>query len=605
MSGSGGRVPYTRENEAAADSPRAARERHAGRNAVLCALLMTACLLAAHPFAEMGFDDDWSYARTAQVFSQTGHFAYNGWATAMLGWQVWWGALFIKLFGFSFAAVRLSTLPLAMLSAILFHQILTGCGIAARNAVLGTLTLVLSPLFLIMAASYMSDIPGLLCLLLCLYCCLRAVRSGSANITVAWLALASLASLAGGTARQIVWLGALVMVPATAWVLRRRKGVVPGAIALWAASAAAIYLGMHWYEQQPYSVPEHLRFSAIHGRMLLHLITEPIRIALCLLLVSLPVLSAWLPRLRTWPRRRQLALAAGLLAVTVFWIVSPRHDGASNWLMPWMLDIIGSITSLKQGYMLGVKPVTLGLLPRVAISLMVIAAGAVLLGDIVKRSRASPAALAIPEIESTVAPGPMEWTIILWITLPFSLCYVALLLFQGLLFLTLDRYLLELLAIGILLLLRFYQDDIAARMPAICWCVLTIFTLYSVAGLHDIFALQRARILASDMLLAAGVPRSAVSGGLEYDGWTQIMAGGYIHDPWIETPPGAAQPRTNRSDLPQECTYWFYPLTPAIEPKYDVTFSPLPCLDASAFPPVGYRAWLPPFHREIYILQRK
>src|SRR5204863_9331636 len=69
------------------------------RDGLLCALLMAACLLLAHPFVEMGIVDDWSYIKTTQVFVQTGHFAYNGWATVSLGWQVLWGALFSKLFG--------------------------------------------------------------------------------------------------------------------------------------------------------------------------------------------------------------------------------------------------------------------------------------------------------------------------------------------------------------------------------------------------------------------------------------------------------------------------------------------------------------------------
>jgi hypothetical protein len=38
----------------------------------------------------MGFADDFSYIKTALVYAQTGHFVYNGWATAMFGWQIPW-----------------------------------------------------------------------------------------------------------------------------------------------------------------------------------------------------------------------------------------------------------------------------------------------------------------------------------------------------------------------------------------------------------------------------------------------------------------------------------------------------------------------------------
>src|ERR1700756_4690376 len=195
------------------------------RNGILCSFLVLICILATYPVAEMGFVDDWSYVKTAFVFARTGHIVYNGWATAMLGWAIPWGALFIKLFGFSFTAVRLSTLPLAMASVYLLHASLIRFGITARNAVLGALTLGLSPLFLPLAASYMTDVAGLFCILLCLYLCQRALAAHSARTTILWLTCAALTNIAGGTVRQIAWLGTLVMVPSTAWLVRKRTGV--------------------------------------------------------------------------------------------------------------------------------------------------------------------------------------------------------------------------------------------------------------------------------------------------------------------------------------------------------------------------------------------
>src|SRR6185312_5966031 len=208
------------------------------RNAALCAILVAVCLWIAWPVSKMGFLDDWSYARTAQIYAQTGHFVYNGWATAMLGWQIVWGALFIKLFGFSFTILRVSMLPVAMATVFLFHQILLRFGVSSRNAVIGTLTLGLSPLFLPLADSFMTDIPGLLVILICIYCCQRAIGSTSTRNAILWLVLAAASNVAGGTVRQIAWLGALVVVPTTGWMLRRRRGVLPVSLTLWAASAA-------------------------------------------------------------------------------------------------------------------------------------------------------------------------------------------------------------------------------------------------------------------------------------------------------------------------------------------------------------------------------
>jgi hypothetical protein len=93
------------------------------RDALVCALVVAVCVLIIYPVADMPYGDDFSYTKTALDFERTGHILYNGWATAMLGWMVPWGAFFIRLFGFSFTAVRLSMLPLAMATVYLLHQI--------------------------------------------------------------------------------------------------------------------------------------------------------------------------------------------------------------------------------------------------------------------------------------------------------------------------------------------------------------------------------------------------------------------------------------------------------------------------------------------------
>src|SRR5260370_12185196 len=195
-------------------------------NGLICACIVAAGVLLTYPVAEMGFQDDWSYIRPALEFARTGHFVYNGWATAMLGWIIPWSALFIKVFGFSFTIVRLSMLPVTMACIYLFHASLVRFGISGRNAVLGALTLGLSPTFLPMAASYMTDVPGLFVIVLCLYLCQRAVAAHSDRAAILWLCCAAASNVAGGTVRQISWLGALVMGPYTAWVLGKGRGVL-------------------------------------------------------------------------------------------------------------------------------------------------------------------------------------------------------------------------------------------------------------------------------------------------------------------------------------------------------------------------------------------
>ena len=98
----------------------------------------------------------------------------------------------------------------------LFRQLLRPGDVAVDvGANIGALTVGLSPIFLPMAASYMTDVAGLFVIVLCLYLCQRAAAARSDRAAVLWLCCAAISNVVGGTVRQICWLGALVMVPST------------------------------------------------------------------------------------------------------------------------------------------------------------------------------------------------------------------------------------------------------------------------------------------------------------------------------------------------------------------------------------------------------
>ena len=167
------------------------------KDALSCALLLAFCLLIIWPIAEIGINDDWSYILTTQAFVQTHHFIYNGWSTAILGWQVLWGAVFAWLVRPDFIGIRLSTIPIALATAVLYLGILRNFGLNRAHALFGTLTLVLSPLFVSLSATFMSDIPGLFVIFLCLYLCQRALAAKeTGTLRFGWLLLPSATLLA-------------------------------------------------------------------------------------------------------------------------------------------------------------------------------------------------------------------------------------------------------------------------------------------------------------------------------------------------------------------------------------------------------------------------
>jgi 4-amino-4-deoxy-L-arabinose transferase-like glycosyltransferase len=86
----------------------------------------------------------------------------------MLLWQLYLAAALIKLFGFSYTTVRMSTVLVAVLLAFFLQRCMVRASISERNATLGTLALVLSPLYLLLSATFMSDIHGLFAIVMCL-----------------------------------------------------------------------------------------------------------------------------------------------------------------------------------------------------------------------------------------------------------------------------------------------------------------------------------------------------------------------------------------------------------------------------------------------------
>jgi 4-amino-4-deoxy-L-arabinose transferase-like glycosyltransferase len=586
------------------------------RDGLLCALLMAACFLLARPFAEIGFIDDWSYIKTAQVFAQTGHFAYNGWATATLGWQVLLGALFSKLFGFSFVHVRLSTLLVAVGTVYVFHQNLVRFGISRGNAAFGALTLGLSPIFMAMSASYMTDVPGLFCTLLCLYLCQRALSAPTDGSVLVWLCLAVVTNVIGGTARQTIWLGVLLIVPSALWLLRRRRSLFWSGVLLWLAGVVGVFFCMHWLNNQPYFLPNSL-FPQGSARSLLKRIVikdtiHVIKTFLCVLLLVFPVLAAWLPLARSLPRRPLLWLSLlSSVLLAAFLIYASEHGELNSFTAPWLSHVIDSMGGLGgTGDILGPKPVIVHYWQRTIVTVLVLASGLVFFLHLFSQLRLQ------ARVRQTAAP---VWHQMFYLTMPYTLGYLGAVFIRGATDPVFDRYLLTLQAIGIAFLLRYYQDFAAPNreqphskfsigpIPVVSYLALLIFAYFAIAGIHDWFALQRARVEATEEVRRAGVPRTAIQGGFEYDGWTQLEVGGYINDPRIKIPRDAFHVVPLHLDLPPECGSWFYfmNLTPVIVPQYFVVFAPVHCFAPSPFPAVAYHNWMPPFTRYVYVQQRR
>jgi hypothetical protein len=562
------------------------------RNALLCAFAVAVCVLVIYPVADIPNGDDFSYSRTTLDFARTGHFLYNGWGASIIGWLVLWGTLFIRFFGFSFTGLRLSMLPIAMATVYLLHQVLRRFGINQANAVLGTLTIALSPLFLLMTTSFMTDVPGLLVIVVCIYMCQGAVTAQSDRASLWWLCSAAFVNVGAGTVRQIAWLGALVMVPSTAWLLRKRSGMKTAGLLVWLAGLAGIVACLHWANKQPYFTPETFPIGLIRRPNVRHLVEQLMRALLCLLLVISPITAAWLPAVRRLNSNAKLRIGMVMLLLVLLSILLYRKGTLDQWVEPWLIPVLDSLQSSAIA--------SVSLWVKVTISFLLVIAPALIL---VEQIRSRP-----PQIEfDRSGKNPFSWKELGWILGPFTLSYVVFLVPRGTFGPIQDRYLLGLVPAVVIVLLKFRQEHSTERLSVPSLVTLAIVSIFAIGSIHDVFAGCRALVTMVRMVQDSGVPRTSIEAGLAIggwaqDGWTQLEADGYIHDPRIQIPIGV-KPNPHDLNLPKECMWYFTNFTPAITPRYFIVMEPKSCFVPTEFATTAYTTWFPPFRRALYIQQ--
>ncbi len=553
--------------------------REARLQGVLCGVAVVLCDLVSWPFTTMGVCDDGPYIRMARTFASTGHLVYNGWGAAMMTSQLCIAAIFIKLFGSSATSVRMSTLLLAAITAFVFHRTLIRTGCSARNATLGTLAVVLSPLYLMLSPTFMTDIDGVFATTLCLYGCIRALQASRDRSAIAWIFFAVITCAFFGTSRQIAWLGNLVMVPSALWLLRsRRRVLLAGSLAT--VFALLVIIGCtHWLSRQPYSVPLPLIPSSIAKRLALRQLSY---ILLEIPFLVLPVIAAFIPRIF---RSRPAVIIASLAGVFAYVALAVHSRACPDPLIHFepAAGYGGSWFTSAGAYTTVAGAPTL--LHTNALIVLTILCLAGLLGAIL---------VAVDRVEAKTLPSmpvaELSWQQLVVLLLPFSLAYLLLLLAALGTTLTLfDRYALGLCGPGVIVLIRLYQERVRRSLPLATVLLIVMMAALGVIATHNTFAIDRARVELGNELHAAGVPYTAIDGGWDYNFDTELDHASYINNPLVKVPVGAYV--ATAPPPPGDCRAWWWNETPHVHALYGMSFLPAVCYGKAPFAAVAYRAW--------------
>ena len=536
--------------------------------------------------------DDGFYILMAGTLARTGHVVFNGWGAPMLGIQLLPAALLVRLFGFSFSLVRFTTVIVALLLTGLLQRTLVRCGLREWNASIATITVMTSPVVLPLVTSFATDIWSLFAIVVCLYCCLRALQAPTARGAAGWICGATLGNAVLGTTRQIAWLGLLVMVPCTVWLLRSRREVVRAGAVAWVVSVGFIFACVRWLAAQTYTLPEPFNFHGI--RQVSTRLPSLLRPALEIPMLALPVLLMFLAKPNWSYKGRKVAIVGLAILCACGWhehYVSALHD----WFVPFILEH-GSVFGPKGVYRdwpaWGNRPDAVPDWLRAVLSI------ATLTGLIAWLSQAvdEPKPGVPPRLPTAISRRELAF-----LTFPFAAAYAVFLAPRALRDLTIDRYVIPLFLIALVWMVLCYQDRVSPKLPRVSMAIALAIALYSTATLQDAFGMYRAVVRAGNELRAAGVPRTAYDGGWEYDGMTQVLAGGYVHQIGIRMPPGQVLRIGHRRFGSCEMLLEFW--IPDWDPQYALAYTPDGCGGSTAFAPITYRRLLWPHEITLYVVK--
>ena len=105
-------------------------------------------------------NDDWHYGLVVRALYEDGYFHFSDEISPNLLWQPFWGYLFCWIGGgFTFSALRISTLVLSGVSMVLLYRLLRLEGNSTSYATWGALLFVFSPVFFSLSFTFMTDVP--------------------------------------------------------------------------------------------------------------------------------------------------------------------------------------------------------------------------------------------------------------------------------------------------------------------------------------------------------------------------------------------------------------------------------------------------------------
>jgi hypothetical protein len=548
------------------------------------ASLWCVTLLLVWPIGDFPLNDDWSYGLATKAFLSTGDFRPMGWVAMPLITNVLWGSLFCLPFGFSFTALRLSTLTLSLMGLLGVYAFLRELNQPRWFAVMTALTLGFNPLYYPLSNTFMTDVPFTAMIILASLCFARSIRHDSIFHLLIGTVLAVAATLSRQLGIAIVLAFALSVLLARGLTKKNMlRAAVPSVVCVGSLVAFQEWLAASGRLPALYHVKAEGLFATLASpRGIVRSLVMNAPIALLYLgLFLLPVLVT-VVAVAVWPhlkRRKEtvVALLAGALAMLVIVSVLARRSGEKP-LMPLSGNIligsgIGPLT-LRDTYILKIDHV-----PSLPVSFWLAVTALSVLG----------AAILI----AVLGFGVVNVTSRLWrgTAMSDNDAVGVFLVLSGLIYLVpllvggfLDRYLIPAVPLFAIGLVGMYEQG-ARGQSGRTWplavagvALLTAFGIFAIGTTRDYLTWNRVRWEALKVLIEDDhVNAAEIDGGFEFNGL-------HFYDP-------------NYKGVPGKSWWW------AQGDAYQIGFGSTP--DYDVVKKYNYSNWIPPRIGALVVLRRR
>jgi 4-amino-4-deoxy-L-arabinose transferase-like glycosyltransferase len=468
----------------------------------------------AKPIGDFPINDDWVYGLSVKALLETGRFTLPSPSWTNLLPQAYWGALFCLPFGFSFTALRISTLVLGLVGVWATFATTRELGADRRIGLLAAALVAANPLYFSLANTFMTDVPFCAVSAASLYFLVRWARHMRRRDALIGLAIAMVAILI----RQ-----AGIVLPAgfaVAYIVIR--GPKPRTIAIAALPlviGALLHFGFQAWLHATGSTPAG---EPPLAETVLNNLRKPILVPARLLVLLSYTGLFLLPALavvakRAWSvsdARRQRS--TGVLFVAAF-AVCAASIVAIGKPMPFIDNVLndfgGGPLTLTDTYFYGRN---LPVVPPWLSTAWVLVSLAAFIGFAlfvclvvygVRHARARPVRTGSTPAMILIGTCAIAYTVLAVLALRFFY----------------DRYVLFLLLAAALFLAIVAaatpSDDGSRGSNVLLAAIVLALAAFSTVVTRDHLEWNRARWAATSDLLASGIPRTSIDGGYEFNGW--------------------------------------------------------------------------------------